>query len=425
MSTSNHVPTMYETVSAVNGLNKVQGFDPLKFLRREVSRETNEEVLKLDLRYKKLWFRLAYPQGRLKLNALRITEQLAIFEAKVFLDRSDSEPVGNYTATCTVENAPNGSYVEAAQEAALDEALTIAGFGLQFADTCAGKKNQFHGNTVLAANIPGASKEKPANGNLNISKESAQEAKGNTGIVSAEVNENSSSVTPTKSSQTNNMADGKGTMNIPLLRPIEKKAETIQTSTASAIPVTVPMGKESGSGSTKNNAMEEMDQLPTDLMDNAHTGSTKPELSTGSIGTVKTAAGISQAQPIQNTLPIQTATGGKTSTPISGTGTPAKITEAPAEATGTPVSNIQELPQSHPAYTADMTVEEIMAKMTLEEAKNVRVDVGTCNGWTIGRVAEERTASLRWYVYGYKDNNNILRAAAKIMLDYLTSQKAG
>ena len=39
--------------------------------------------MRLDLRYKKLWFRLACPTGRLKLNALRTTEKMAFFEAKV------------------------------------------------------------------------------------------------------------------------------------------------------------------------------------------------------------------------------------------------------------------------------------------------------------------------------------------------------
>lgn len=87
-----HVTSLYERIPAVAELNKVPGFDPRKLLRRTVSRTGNEEVLKLDLRYKKLWFRLAHPHGRLKLNALRITEQLAIFEAGVYLDRSDSEP---------------------------------------------------------------------------------------------------------------------------------------------------------------------------------------------------------------------------------------------------------------------------------------------------------------------------------------------
>ena len=73
-----HVASLYERSPAVAGLNQIQGFDPCKLLRRTVSRTGEGEVLILDLRYKKLWFRLAYPQGRLKLNALRITEQLAI-----------------------------------------------------------------------------------------------------------------------------------------------------------------------------------------------------------------------------------------------------------------------------------------------------------------------------------------------------------
>ena len=143
-----HVASLYERSPAVAGLNQIQGFDPCKLLRRTVSRTGEGEVLKLDLRYKKLWFRLAYPQGRLKLNALRITEQLAIYEARVYLDRSDVEPIGNYTATCTREEATNGHYIKVAQEAALDEALTNAGFGLQFSDICGDKNGERYGSEI-------------------------------------------------------------------------------------------------------------------------------------------------------------------------------------------------------------------------------------------------------------------------------------
>ena len=67
------------------------------------------------------------------------------------------------------------------------------------------------------------------------------------------------------------------------------------------------------------------------------------------------------------------------------------------------------------SYTADMPVAEIIKRMTFEEAQQVTVDEGTCNGWTLAEVAERRPPSLKWYVYGYKKNNNILRAAAQIM----------
>lgn len=75
---ANQSITMYESIPVVSELNKVQGFDPLKFLRKTSKGEKN-----LDLKYKKLWFRLKYPNGRIKLSALKITDQLAIIEARV------------------------------------------------------------------------------------------------------------------------------------------------------------------------------------------------------------------------------------------------------------------------------------------------------------------------------------------------------
>lgn len=142
----NQEPMLYTTNAAVASLNHVPGFDPLKFLRRTTSRKIGEDVMRLDLRYKKLWFRLACPTGRLKLNALRITEKMAIFEAKVYRDREDAEPLSSYVANCTLDATPGGLYVEAAQEEALDTALSNAGFGIQFADV--GSESEEYGSEV-------------------------------------------------------------------------------------------------------------------------------------------------------------------------------------------------------------------------------------------------------------------------------------
>lgn len=142
----NQESMLYTTNATVASLNHVPGFDPLKFLRRTISRKTGEDVMRLDLRYKKLWFRLACPTGRLKLNALRITEKMAIFEAKVYRDREDAEPLSSYVANCTLDATPGGLYVEAAQEEALDTALSNAGFGIQFADV--GSESEEYGSEV-------------------------------------------------------------------------------------------------------------------------------------------------------------------------------------------------------------------------------------------------------------------------------------
>ena len=152
----NQESMLYTTNATVAALNHVSGFDPLKFLRRTTSRKTGEDVMRLDLRYKKLCFRLACPTGRLKLNALRITEKMAIFEAKVYRDREDAEPLSSYVANCTLDTTPGGLYVEAAQEEALDTALSNAGFGIQFADV--GSESEEYGSEVPVGAKPEISK---------------------------------------------------------------------------------------------------------------------------------------------------------------------------------------------------------------------------------------------------------------------------
>ena len=119
--------TLFNAVPVVSELNRVVGFDPLKFLKKTARGH------ELELRYKKLWFRLKYPAGRTRLTPLRITDQLAIIEAKVFFDKDDTDPASSYIAAMTQENAPAGLYIQAAEHNALDMALTNAGFGVQFA----------------------------------------------------------------------------------------------------------------------------------------------------------------------------------------------------------------------------------------------------------------------------------------------------
>lgn len=72
------------TIPAASELRKVSGFDPLKFLKQTVSARTGQKVLKLELPYKQLWFRLACPNGRMLVKPLRVTDQIAIFEAMVY-----------------------------------------------------------------------------------------------------------------------------------------------------------------------------------------------------------------------------------------------------------------------------------------------------------------------------------------------------
>lgn len=111
--------TLFNAVPVVSELNRVAGFDPLRFLKKTANGH------ELDLRYKKLWFRLKYPAGRTRLTPLRITDQLAIIEAKVFFDKDDADPASSYIATMTQENAPAGLYMKTTMDTIVRSTFTI------------------------------------------------------------------------------------------------------------------------------------------------------------------------------------------------------------------------------------------------------------------------------------------------------------
>lgn len=118
-----------QAIPAVQQLRRVQGFDPLRFLKRNAN-----GGVELEPRYQRLWFRLACPDGKMLLNRLRVTDQIAVYEAQVFLSREDNQPIANFTAAVEKAQAPAGRYVQAAQDEALKTALDNAGFGIQLCE---------------------------------------------------------------------------------------------------------------------------------------------------------------------------------------------------------------------------------------------------------------------------------------------------
>ena len=235
----------------------------------------------------KRWFRLACPNGALVLNALRVTDAMAIFEARVFADANDRNPLASFTATQKADKAKGDAYIRAAQDAALEEALKNAGFCLQI--------------STLARVARDA---QPAQAN-----DAGQ--------------------------------------------PSETPKETAKPSPAPA----------------------QADAPRQEIMGNAP--APKP-------------AADSAPRP----APV---------------GPPPHAAPRPAPVT----------------YTADMTVDEITARMTLEQAQSLVVKDGTCKGWTLAQVAKDRPTSLRWLqgVCPFADNE--LKAAATIVLNDLELKMAG
>lgn len=305
-------PILIEAVPAAKELRKVPGFDPRKFLRRTAAK-TGETALKLDLPYKRLWFRLACPDGRMLLNPLRITDQMAIFEARLYAGKDDASLISSFTATQTAKDEPE--YIRAAQDEALNEALDNAGFGIQLCDM---PQMPDSGEAIPDTPQEQPSPELPA-------EETAPAA--------------------------------------PAAQPPTEPPQ--QPEAAPAPPVQEPAPQTA----SKVISMPAREQSPA------------PE-------------------------PV--------AAPVAETPAPQNEGEAPAAG---------EAAQEPSRYTADMTVEAIRELMTLDEAKAVVVPLGSCAGLTLGQVAEERKASLKWYLYAKTDN--IVKAGAAMLLEELGLKKAG
>lgn len=121
---SDNSAVVYNAESTAAGLNRVKGFDPLKYVR------STENGAVLDLPYQKLWFRLRHPNGKIRIFIKNLSEKIAAVEARVYFDRADSEPAAN----CIISgvDAEDKVSVAKAQHDAMEKALSDAGFGLQF-----------------------------------------------------------------------------------------------------------------------------------------------------------------------------------------------------------------------------------------------------------------------------------------------------
>ena len=403
MSKSDNVPMMYEVFPAVAALNQVQGFNPLKMLRRMVSPKTGEEVLRLDLQYKKLWFRLRHPEGRIRVNPLRITEQIAIYEAQVYLNREDPAPVCSFTSSISKDEAPDGKYIQAAQEDAIDIALTDAGFGIQLSDVTMPESMRHYGSEIPVSQL---------NGNASVT---AGQVKATQPVSKPVVQAPSApeqSATAIQQSPAPKVAE----------RPVQvtQNVAPAQPNPApKAVQPTAPVQTAPAANVVKPTVSAPTVKAPAQTVA-PQTVNTAPVVQPTAVAQSKPVVPV-QEQP----KPAQEVHTANAALEVLRGGNPAPA--APVQTVATPAhaataeADDKDLPFTFgPAYNNSMTPEEIAAVMTLDQAKAVVVDTGVCKGLTMGEVAEKRPVSLKFYIFGgYRGDNNILKAAAKVIYEQL------
>ncbi|MBO5346748.1 MAG: hypothetical protein J6A45_01230 [Lachnospiraceae bacterium] len=298
--------SMYDEVQAVQNLNKVDGFDPRKYMRL-IGAEGQAGKYYLDVAIRKLWFRLKYPEGKIDTRLVYQADHTVIAEARIYLHYKDAE--NEYIANAfsqkfrTEDPQFGDKFVELAGTAAEGRALANAGFGTQFAD------------------IEGTMDPEVVDAPFD-----AKFFAGNEGMSYLD----------------------------------ECDQEIIQ----------------------QTNEDEQSDMIP------------------GQFG-------------IESYIPMP----GEPSRPM----TPNQV-QNPAMSNRSPnvqppAGNAPQQVTRQPEIRKDMPLEQIYALLTPETAAAVVINIGFNKGKTLGQLAVEKPASLDWYVNAYEGPDNLLRAAAKYLMD--------
>lgn len=308
---------MYEQETAVAALHKVEGFDPRKFMRL-IQKEDQSSRYYLDVAYRKLWFRLCYPEGKIVKTIRSITAQMAIVEARVYLNKNDPDDsyVANAFAQKFREDSEIGQkYVELAETAAVGRALSDAGFGLQFADR----------EKEMDPEVTEAPIDEEVMAGTPICPENIPEE-----VFGSSVGE------PLMEDMIPGQCGIEDYIPMPdeIMRVAEASKEEVQQPKAALQPKAAPQ------------PTKKSEQTP-------------------------------QEQFMQNNV----------------------------------------APESTVGITRDMPVNDIYGKLTRDLAVKVVVSAGCYKGKTLGQIAVEKPGSLQWYVDSYKGPDNLLRAAAKYLLD--------
>lgn len=366
--------TMYDTVEEIKNLNRVEGFDPRKFMRTLTGDDGTTKQY-LDVVYRKLWFRLKNPDGKIVKKILKLTDQTAIVEARVYLRKDDAEE--SYIASALAqkyferESQFGPKYVELAETAAVGRALADAGYGLQFADL----EGEIDPNVVdapLGIPMGGGSGQ---NGNPN-----GGMMAGDTGMQGTYQNQAPPQGQPVQNQYSNHS-------------PAQNQ-QPVQNRQQATAPNQRASAGQAAQG--QNSGMQANASVPagTSPMD-------------GQFGMQETAS-MAYGMP-----------------PAFGGGMPAQAPPAAKQN----IADIQnqtgrQSAPNAPVFKSDMPVEQIYAQMTYPVAAAVVIPIGYNHGKTLGQVAVEKPKDLQWYVNEYKGPDNILRAAARYLIDKATNQAA-
>lgn len=366
---------LFDRSEAVAALNRVEGFNPME-LARTLTKEGQEDQLYLDVKYRKLWFRLVHPLGKIVSSIRSFTENMAIVEARIYLDKCDAEE--NYIANAFSQrfrtNDPNfgDKFLEMAETAAVGRALSDAGFGLQFADV--GEENDPM-QVDAGIQIPGTAAQSQVQGN--------------------DIPQGGMTWNP----QMQSAMQGN---NIP---PANQYGQNIQPGMTGNPQMQPAVTENQGMQATAQNQGNQSQTMPQ--------GTANPQSSVPT-----------QSNPMMNQFYQQAQEKG-TTIGQNPSGTPQMqngFGNQNQQAGQMPQmqGNSQTSSQYSPTASLDesLPVEELVQRMTYEQATQVVITGnGKFGGKTMGQVAVESPKNLEWFAQSYSGKNHLISASARVLLN--------
>ncbi len=419
---------MYDEVEEIRNLNRVEGFDPRKYMRL-IQNEGQAAKYYLDVAYRKLWFRLRYPEGKIVKRILKLTEQVAIVEARIYLNRSDNEDnfISNALAQkyMTADGQFGNKFVELAETAAVGRALSDAGFGLQFADREGDMDPEVTEAPIDAQMVAGMGGTLPE-GALE-GQEPWEGAFGDGGSLQDDAfpgQHGTGGCIP--------MPDEVG-------QAMGMAAAMQQTGAAPAAAGQTARGAAPAEAQMAQGAAPAVAQWPMQAQQPPQAQQpiqAKRQAQAQQPAPVQQPAQTQSPTQVQNPAPAQPPAQGMTPAmqnrqaapkPLQG-GTVAGNSRRPAApkagntAAGNPPAAKGTSAQAAGNIRRDMPMEQIYSMLDRDSAAAVVVPMGFNRGKTLGQVAVEKPANLQWYVDSYGGPDNLLRAAAKFLLDAALGQ---
>lgn len=395
---------MYDRVDEVRNLNRIEGFDPRQYMRNlTVSDGTVKQYL--DVVYRKLWFRLKNPDGKIVKKLLKLTEQTAIVEARVYLNKTD--PEDSYIASAFAQKFSNqdeqfgAKFLELAETAAVGRALADAGYGLQFADLEGEQdpnvvdaplgQNRGEGSNYIS-DMPGTMTEE-------VNGSQGQQAVPNQNPVMA---------------QNQTPMQGNPAVSAGYMEPAASLEAYMQETSS----VAYGMPPAFGGGTPVQNL------VPANY--NYAAGQTVPQ---GQAVPQNQVRPQSQAVPQNQVRPQGQAVQQNQAWP-QGQAAPQNQTapqnQVPPQNQALAQEQIQPVGQAPqlPVITPDMTDEQIYALLDYKSAASVVVSTKINHGKTLGQIAIDRPKDLNWYANDYKGPDKLLRVGARFLIDAATNRVA-